>query len=109
MKLIKESGVHAGDHQLTLNISDSHGQSSVQTLSLHVCDCDVSPNCKDPTTKMNVTTIAVVIISIPALLGKSRITCQAQPWVSQSEMLVGFTQILHSARCLCILLLEDAF
>ncbi len=84
MRLIKESGVHAGDHQLTLNISDSQGQYSVQTLSLLVCDCDVSANCKDPTTKMNVTAIAVTIISIPMLLGKSVISCQAQSWVSHS-------------------------
>ncbi|XP_016340070.1 cadherin-like protein 26 [Sinocyclocheilus anshuiensis] len=69
VRLIKESAVHAGDHQLTLKISDSQGQHSVQTLSLLVCDCDVSANCKDPATKMNVTAIAVVILSIPVLLG----------------------------------------
>ncbi|XP_016098091.1 cadherin-1 [Sinocyclocheilus grahami] len=84
VRLIKESAVQAGDHQLTLKISDSQGQHSVQTLSLLVCDCDVSANCKDPATKMNVTAIAVVILNIPVLLGKSRISCQAQSWVSHS-------------------------
>uniref|UniRef100_A0A8C1VPZ6 Cadherin domain-containing protein n=1 Tax=Cyprinus carpio TaxID=7962 RepID=A0A8C1VPZ6_CYPCA len=69
VKLIKESGVHAGDHQLTLKISDSRGQHSVQTLSLRVCDCEVSANCKDPEKKRNVTAMAVIILSIPVLLG----------------------------------------
>ncbi|KAF4096997.1 cadherin-like protein 26 [Onychostoma macrolepis] len=67
VRLIKESGVDEGDHQLTLEISDSQGQFSVQTLSLRVCDCDVSANCKE--TRRNVTAIAVIIISIPLLLG----------------------------------------
>lgn len=78
MRLIKESSVRAGDHEVTLKISDSQGQQSVQTLSLRVCDCELSADCRDPAKQMNVFAVAIMILSIPVLLGKSRLSCQAQ-------------------------------
>ncbi|XP_067303576.1 cadherin-like protein 26 [Pseudorasbora parva] len=72
VRLIKESTVHAGDHELTLKISDSRGQVSLQTLSVHVCDCDVSANChvlRAPAIQLSVTAIAALIVSILVLLG----------------------------------------
>ncbi|KAL0159138.1 hypothetical protein M9458_047214, partial [Cirrhinus mrigala] len=68
VKLIKESSVHVGDHELILNISDSQGQFSLQTLSLNVCECDDSTYCKDPAPKPNVFAAAAIIIAIPGLL-----------------------------------------
>ncbi|XP_016331302.1 cadherin-like protein 26, partial [Sinocyclocheilus anshuiensis] len=70
VRLIKESAVPAGDHEVALKISDSRGQHSAQTLSLHVCDCDVSADCtvlRNPAIKLNVTAIAAIIISILVL------------------------------------------
>ncbi|XP_018935897.1 protocadherin-16-like [Cyprinus carpio] len=79
VRLIKESAVRAGDHEVTLKISDSQGQHSVQTLSLHVCDCDVSADCtvlRNPATKLNVTAIAAIIISILVLQGVLLMACR---------------------------------
>lgn len=69
VRLIKESSVRAGDHEVTLKISDSQGQQSVQTLSLRVCDCELSADCRDPAKQMNVFAVAIMILSIPVLLG----------------------------------------
>ncbi|XP_043080859.1 protocadherin Fat 2-like isoform X2 [Puntigrus tetrazona] len=75
VRLIKDGGVHAGHHRLTFKISDSQGQSSVQTLSLLVCDCDASADCKDPAAKMNVAGVALTILGIPGLLGILLMVC----------------------------------
>ncbi|XP_051736901.1 cadherin-like protein 26 isoform X2 [Ctenopharyngodon idella] len=89
VRLIKESAVRAGDHELTLKISDSWGQFSLQTLSIHVCDCDVSANChvhRAPTIQLNVTAIAAIVISILLLLGILLMACQIRGRENKSAM-----------------------
>ncbi|XP_059396382.1 protocadherin gamma-B5-like [Carassius carassius] len=87
VRLIKESAVRAGDHEVTLEISDSQGQQSVQTLSLRVCDCDVSAHCtalRNPTIKLNAAAIAVLIICILVLLDRAllQMNSSSQSWIS---------------------------
>ncbi|KAK2885911.1 hypothetical protein Q8A67_016748 [Cirrhinus molitorella] len=100
VKLIKESGVHVGDHELTLKISDSQGRFSLQTLSLHVCDCDASAYCTLPkATKTNVIAMAAIIISIPALMGILLIVCQIRAKKPAMMLLVeGSDQSLRKDR-----------
>ncbi|XP_050952700.1 cadherin-like protein 26 [Labeo rohita] len=76
VKLIKKSSVHVGDHKLILNISDSQGQFSLQTLSIYVCECNDSAYCKDQAAKPNMFAVAAIILTIPALLGVLSIVCQ---------------------------------
>ncbi|XP_036386735.1 cadherin-like protein 26 [Megalops cyprinoides] len=45
VNLVKESLVYSGHHELQLKIYDMQGQSSVQNLSVTVCDCSITPNC----------------------------------------------------------------
>ncbi|XP_042358475.1 cadherin-like protein 26 [Plectropomus leopardus] len=45
--LVKEPSVYAGLHTVDLKISDMQGKFSVYNLSLTVCDCSVTPDCRN--------------------------------------------------------------
>ncbi|XP_052450209.1 cadherin-like protein 26 isoform X1 [Carassius gibelio] len=45
VSLVKEKGVYSGHHFLQMKISDQQGLSSIQNLTVTVCDCSISPNC----------------------------------------------------------------
>ncbi|XP_056126684.1 cadherin-like protein 26, partial [Rhinichthys klamathensis goyatoka] len=79
VRLIKESAVRAGDHELTLKISDSRGQVSLQSLSVRVCDCD-SADCHVlrglAVSQLSVSAVAAVILSLLLLLGMVLMVCQ---------------------------------
>ncbi|XP_078144473.1 cadherin-like protein 26 [Centroberyx gerrardi] len=49
VNLVKETIVHAGHHELLLEVSDLQGQSVVHNLSVTVCNCidPMKPNCRD--------------------------------------------------------------
>ncbi|XP_008291658.1 cadherin-like protein 26 [Stegastes partitus] len=44
--LVKESSVYAGPHTVNVKISDMQGQFGVYNLSVTVCDCTVTQNCR---------------------------------------------------------------
>ncbi|XP_010795086.1 cadherin-2-like [Notothenia coriiceps] len=46
--LVKEPGVYSGPHTVDVKISDMQGQFAMYNLSVTVCDCNVTPNCRDP-------------------------------------------------------------
>ncbi|KAI7794592.1 putative cadherin-4-like, partial [Triplophysa rosa] len=72
VRLIKEDTVFVGDHKLTLKISDTQGQNSIQTILVRVCNCDITANCNEPrapTIKLKVTAVAVITLSFITLLG----------------------------------------
>ncbi|XP_033938861.1 cadherin-like protein 26 isoform X1 [Pseudochaenichthys georgianus] len=46
--LVKEPGVYSGPHTVDVKISDMQGQFAVYNLSVTVCDCSVTPNCRHP-------------------------------------------------------------
>lgn len=73
VKLIKDDTVLAGDHEVSLKISDSQGKNSKQIILVRVCNCDITSNCnepKAPTIKLKVTAVAVITLSLITLLGK---------------------------------------
>ncbi|KAM9445352.1 cadherin-like protein 26 [Clarias gariepinus] len=46
VNLVKENTVYAGLYKIRIKISDSDGNSSVQNLSITVCDCTSKPSCQ---------------------------------------------------------------
>ncbi|XP_041638553.1 cadherin-like protein 26 [Cheilinus undulatus] len=44
--LVKEPGVYAGLHTVDVKVSDMQGEFGVYSLSVTVCDCSVTPNCR---------------------------------------------------------------
>ncbi|XP_071401045.1 cadherin-2-like isoform X2 [Centroberyx affinis] len=49
VNLVKENTVHAGHHELLLEVSDLQGQPAVHNLSVTVCNCKdpMKPNCRN--------------------------------------------------------------
>jgi len=45
VSLVKEHSVYSGHHLLQIKILDQQGLSSIQNLSVTVCDCSIAPNC----------------------------------------------------------------
>ncbi|KAK7131874.1 hypothetical protein R3I93_018440 [Phoxinus phoxinus] len=45
VSLVKENSVYSGHHLLQIKILDQQGLSSIQNLSVTVCDCSIAPNC----------------------------------------------------------------
>ncbi|KAK7128442.1 hypothetical protein R3I94_016875 [Phoxinus phoxinus] len=101
VRLIKESAVRAGDHELTLKISDGRGQVSLQSLSVRVCDCDVSADChvlRGPAVlHLSATAVAAVIFSLLLLLGMLllafRIKCCAKKSDADGRSRTGLISI----------------
>ncbi|XP_056588579.1 cadherin-like protein 26 isoform X2 [Triplophysa dalaica] len=78
VRLIKEDTVFVGDHMLTLKISDTQGQNSIQTILVRVCNCDITANCNEPrapTIKLKFTAVAVITLSFITLLGILLMAC----------------------------------
>ncbi|XP_050953272.1 cadherin-like protein 26 [Labeo rohita] len=46
VSLVKENSVFSGHHLLQIKISDQQGFYSIQNLSVTVCDCSITPNCR---------------------------------------------------------------
>ncbi|XP_037630749.1 cadherin-like protein 26 [Sebastes umbrosus] len=44
--LVKDPSVYAGTHTIDLKISDMQGEFGVYNVSVAVCDCSVTPNCR---------------------------------------------------------------
>ncbi|XP_077060719.1 cadherin-4 [Siphateles boraxobius] len=69
VRLIKESAVREGNHELTLKISDSWSQVSIQSLWVRVRNCDVSADSRVLRSQLSVTAVTIMIISLLLLLG----------------------------------------
>ncbi|XP_051517924.1 cadherin-like protein 26 [Myxocyprinus asiaticus] len=83
--LFKEGIVQVGSHELTLKISDSQGQFSLQTLSVHVCECTITAECV--AMQLNVTAIIVIVISILILLGILLMGCLIRHKLKKPRMI----------------------
>ncbi|XP_051947936.1 cadherin-like protein 26 isoform X2 [Xyrauchen texanus] len=83
--LFKEGVVPVGDHELTLKISDSQGQFSLQTLSVHVCECTITAECV--AMQLSVTAIIVIVISILILLGFLLMSCLIRHMPKKTRMI----------------------
>ncbi|TKS71004.1 Cadherin-like protein 26 [Collichthys lucidus] len=69
--LVKKPGVYAGLYTIVLKISDLQGKFGVYNISVTVCDCSVTPNCRirrNTATKAATGAIAVVFASLFLLL-----------------------------------------
>ncbi|KAM3877970.1 cadherin-like protein 26 [Diretmus argenteus] len=69
--LVKEPSVYAGPHTLELKISDMQGQFAIHSLSVTVCDCSVTPNCRSSratATKVSYGAIGIVLATLFVLL-----------------------------------------
>ncbi|XP_029946753.1 cadherin-like protein 26 [Salarias fasciatus] len=65
--LVKEPDVYAGHHTVDLKISDMQGTFGVYNLSVTVCDCSETPNCRSRQTtggKAGSGAIAIVLVSL---------------------------------------------
>ncbi|XP_024126911.1 cadherin-like protein 26 isoform X1 [Oryzias melastigma] len=64
--LVKEAGVYAGKHTIDLKISDLQEVSAVYNLSVTVCDCLVTPNCrsKNSSTKAAFGAVGIALASL---------------------------------------------
>ncbi|KAG7477950.1 hypothetical protein MATL_G00075020 [Megalops atlanticus] len=72
VNLVKESTVYSGHHELQLLISNMQGQSSVQNLSVTVCDCSITPNCRlrrAPSSRFGGGAIGITFVALLVLLG----------------------------------------
>lgn len=70
---MKGPGVFAGLHTIYLKISDLQAEFGVYNLSVTVCECSVTPNCRsrrDTTTKAAFGAIGIVFASLFLLLCK---------------------------------------
>lgn len=69
--LVKEPSVYAGPHTIDLKISDMQGEFGVYKISVTVCDCSVTPNCRshrDTTTKVASGALGIMLASLLLLL-----------------------------------------
>ncbi|XP_044079630.1 cadherin-like protein 26 [Siniperca chuatsi] len=69
--LMKEPSVYPGPHTIDLKISDMQGEFGVYSLSVTVCDCSVTPNCRGrrvASTKAAFGAIGIVFASLFLLL-----------------------------------------
>ncbi|KAM8867958.1 cadherin-like protein 26 [Synchiropus picturatus] len=68
--LVKQSAVFPGPHRITLKISDMQGRFGVYNLSVIVCDCSVTPHCRNhhQSATKSVTGAAVVALASLSLL-----------------------------------------
>uniref|UniRef100_A0A667ZI92 Cadherin 27 n=1 Tax=Myripristis murdjan TaxID=586833 RepID=A0A667ZI92_9TELE len=76
--LMKEPSVYAGPHTVELKISDMQSQFAFYNLSVTVCDCSVTPNCRSDraiVTKMGFGAMGIVFATLFILLCKKLIHC----------------------------------
>ncbi|XP_029908320.1 cadherin-like protein 26 [Myripristis murdjan] len=69
--LMKEPSVYAGPHTVELKISDMQSQFAFYNLSVTVCDCSVTPNCRSDraiVTKMGFGAMGIVFATLFILL-----------------------------------------
>lgn len=66
--LVKEPDVHAGRHKLGLKISDLQGESAVYNISVIVCDCSASADCRSRRAGGAGVSLSAVGIVLAALL-----------------------------------------
>ncbi|XP_038551447.1 cadherin-like protein 26 isoform X2 [Micropterus salmoides] len=69
--LVKEPTVYAGPHTIDLKISDLQGAFGVHRLSVTVCECSLTPNCRsrrDTAIKVTFGAIGIVFASLFLLL-----------------------------------------
>ncbi|XP_034440871.1 cadherin-like protein 26 [Hippoglossus hippoglossus] len=69
--LVKEPGLYAGQHKIDLKITDMQGEFGVYNLSVTVCDCSLSANCRTQrktAAKADFGAIGIVFASLLALL-----------------------------------------
>lgn len=98
VRLIKESMVHTGDHTLTIKISDSLGQHSLHSLSVHVCDCQLSENCSvRRKIQINSAAVTAIAVSFMLLLGFSLMMCQIRVNKSPMKFSTNVPQIPESS------------
>ncbi|KAG1927636.1 cadherin-like protein [Pimephales promelas] len=81
VSLVKEHSVYSGHHLLQIKILDQQGLSSIQNLSVTVCDCSIASNCHVRMARM-------------AQMGRSA------AWI------VGLTVLVFIAMCSMVLLIS---
>ncbi|XP_036386736.1 cadherin-like protein 26 [Megalops cyprinoides] len=67
VNLVKERIVYSGHHELQLQISNMQGQSSVQNLSVTVCDCSMTVNCRlrqAPSSRFGGSAIGIMFVAL---------------------------------------------
>lgn len=70
--LVKEPGVYADSHTIRLKICDMQGKFGVYNVTVTVCDCSVTPDCRtsrQTATKAAFGAIGIVIAALAILLG----------------------------------------
>uniref|UniRef100_A0A673ABE3 Cadherin 27 n=1 Tax=Sphaeramia orbicularis TaxID=375764 RepID=A0A673ABE3_9TELE len=69
--LVKDPGVYVGPHEVKMKISDMQGESEIYNLTVIVCDCSVTPNCRgrrDSAAKAAFSAVGIVLASLLLLL-----------------------------------------
>ncbi|KAF3855889.1 hypothetical protein F7725_016612 [Dissostichus mawsoni] len=109
--LVKEPGVYSGPHTVDVKISDMQGQFAVYNLSVTVCDCSVTPNCRDPRSTATTAAPGALAIVFASLLLIIEEFAPLQPSDSSGDTLlpsnienpgtdckvvVGFTEATHN-------------
>ncbi|KAL2103635.1 hypothetical protein ACEWY4_000503 [Coilia grayii] len=77
VNLVKDKAVYAGHHKLTLRISDSQGQHSLQNISITVCDCTESPSClkQKMSSSLAASGIGIIFLALLLLLALFLLAC----------------------------------
>lgn len=76
--LVKEPGVYAGTHIVDLKISDLQEVSAIYNLSVTVCDCLVTPNCRSRnSTKAAFGAVGIALAALLLFLSKKWSCCNA--------------------------------
>ncbi|KAM4588696.1 cadherin-like protein 26 [Odontesthes bonariensis] len=99
--LVKEPGVFVGLHTIDLKISDTQGMYGVYNLSVVVCDCSATPNCRsrtDTTSKVAHGAVGMVLASLILLLLAVVISCKEEFTTLQTEESLGGTLLASNSE-----------
>lgn len=104
---MKEPGVYSGPHTVDVKISDMQGQFAVYNLSVTVCDCSVTPNCRHPQSTATTAApgaLAIVFASLLLIMCKkpnsfSLHRCKMYRYISEYRLnlVVSLTGLLPMA------------
>ncbi|XDV45491.1 hypothetical protein PO909_013581 [Leuciscus waleckii] len=96
VSLVKEHSVYSGHHLLQIKISDQQGLSSIQNLSVTVCDCSIAPDCHVRMTRMAQMgpaaawiVVLTVLIFIAMCLMVLLISCKAEKKMIEMDDGIG--------------------
>lgn len=99
--LVKEAGVYAGKHTIDLKISDLQEVSAVYNLSVTVCDCLVTPNCrsKNSSTKAAFGAVGIALASLLLFLSKDWSRCSVFSMMQLFEPLLKLNFVAQQFCC----------